>query len=113
MSLKGNLVTGIIDKPVTLRGVHDENSFSNEELYKVYRIKMYDALLKWCVKEKIALTRIASVLKLLWDYRYRYGKNFLGRFSILDSTCSKISAIFENGSVCEKFSFNQKKEDDF
>jgi glycosyltransferase involved in cell wall biosynthesis len=76
MTLKGNLVTGIIDKPVTLRGVHDENSFSNEELYKVYRIKMYDALLRWCVKEKTALTRIAPVLKLLWDYRYRYGKTF-------------------------------------
>ena len=76
MALKAVLVSGVIDKPVTLRGVHDENSFSNEDLYKVYRIKMYDSLLRWCIKEKIKLKRIFPVIKLLFYYRIKYEKTF-------------------------------------
>lgn len=74
MALKAVLISGVIDNPVTLRGVHEENCFSNEDLYRVYRIKMYDALLRWCMREKIALERVSAVLKLLWDYRLRYEK---------------------------------------
>lgn len=76
MTLKAVLVAGIIGKPVALRGVHEENSFSNEDLYKVYRTKMYDIFLRWCMKEKITLARVSPVLKLLWNYRIRYKKTF-------------------------------------
>ena len=72
MALRSKLVTGIIDKPVCLRGVHDVNSFSNEKLYKVYRIKMYDSLLRWIIKEKIAIKKTLPVLKLLFYYRLKY-----------------------------------------
>ena len=72
MTLRAKLVTGIIDKPVCLRGVHDVNSFSNEKLYKVYRIKMYDSLLRWIIKEKIAIKKTLPVLKLLFYYRLKY-----------------------------------------
>ena len=76
IALKAILVTGIIDKPVALRGVHDDNSFSNDELYKVYRIEMFDHLLRWCLKEKIVMTRLFSILKFLFYFRIRYGKTF-------------------------------------
>jgi glycosyltransferase involved in cell wall biosynthesis len=72
MTLRAKLVTGIIDKPVCLRGVHNVNSFSNENLYKVYRIKMYDSLLRWIVNEKIEIKKILPVLKLLFYYRLKY-----------------------------------------
>lgn len=72
MALRSKLVTGIIDKPVCLRGVHDVNSFSNENLYKVYRIKMYDSLLRWIIKEKTVIKKTLPVLKLLFYYRLKY-----------------------------------------
>ena len=76
MALKTILIAGIIDKPVTLRGVHEKNSFSNEDLYKVYRVKMYESLLVWCINEKILLNRIEGIIKLVFIYRIRYGKTF-------------------------------------
>jgi len=72
MALRAKLVTGILDKPVCLRGVHNDNSFSNDNLYKVYRIKMYDSLIRWIVKEKIEIKKILPVLKLLFYYRLKY-----------------------------------------
>lgn len=76
IALKATLVTGIIDKPVALRGVHDDNVFLKDEIYKVYRIEMFDHLLRWCMKEKIVVTRLSPVLKLLFYFRIRYGKTF-------------------------------------
>lgn len=80
MALKTILIAGVIDKPVTLRGVHEENSFSNEDLYKVYRVKMYEFLLIWSINEKIVLNRVEGILNLLFIYRIRYGKTFLEDF---------------------------------
>jgi len=76
MALKGKLIAGITDKPVTLRGVHEQNSFSNKDLYEIYRIKMYDNLLHWSIKEKTELNKIAYILNELWNYRIYYKKSF-------------------------------------
>lgn len=76
IALKAILVAGVIDKPVALRGVHDVNSFSNNELYKVYQIEMFDHLLRWCIKEKVVMTKLIPILKFLFYFRIRYGKTF-------------------------------------
>lgn len=69
MALKTTLVSGIIDKPLAIRGVHDENSFSNENLYKIFRYKMYYSLLNWMRKEKYSIKKIELVFNALFLLR--------------------------------------------
>lgn len=52
MALKGVLVSGILDKPVSMRGVHEENVFNlyGSSLYDENLLKMYLSLLDWIYK---------------------------------------------------------------
>jgi glycosyltransferase involved in cell wall biosynthesis len=69
MAIKATLVSGIIDNPLAIRGVHEDNSFSNENLYKIYRSEMYHSLLGWLIKNNYPISRINAVLKCLFLYR--------------------------------------------
>ena len=64
MALKCNLETGVIDKPLAMRGVHSENVFDNEELYKSNRIKMYRSLAIWSSKNSIPLDKKDRILHM-------------------------------------------------
>lgn len=71
LALKCLLKTGIIDKPVAMRGVHNENVFNSENLYKEYRVKMYESLFFWTVKEQIAMNTIDVLLNRIWVIKYK------------------------------------------
>lgn len=71
MALKCKLETGIIDAPLAMRGVHEENVFNQVDLYKIYHLKMYESLLLWSIKENISFKRKDVLLKLLWYYKFK------------------------------------------
>ncbi|MEP1487170.1 MAG: glycosyltransferase family 2 protein [Algibacter sp.] len=71
MALKSKLEAGIINKPVALRGVHDNNVFNDELLYRKSRDKMYEALIYWCFKKGESLKVIDELLKWLFYYRLK------------------------------------------
>ena len=77
MALKCRLETGMIDKPVAMRGVHDNNVFNEEDLYKKFRIKMYESLIFWSSKNNISQQKIDQLLKWLWLYKYKEEKNVI------------------------------------
>lgn len=66
MALKCRLLTGIIDQPLAMRGVHDNNVFDQADLYKNNVTLLYESLLIWCNKNKVASNTIDVLLKEIW-----------------------------------------------
>lgn len=71
MAIKCRLETGIIDRAVAIRGVHDNNIFDKEDLYKIYNIKMHETLAVWCSKNQVNAATIDDILKWIWMLRYQ------------------------------------------
>lgn len=71
MAIKCNLVTGIINKAVAIRGIHDSNIFDNTALYKIYNIKMHEAVAIWCSKNEVSYCIIDDILKWIWMLKYQ------------------------------------------
>ncbi|MFV8360224.1 glycosyltransferase family 2 protein [Flavobacterium sp. LS1P3] len=71
MALKCRLLTGIIDQPVAMRGVHDNNVFDQADLYKNNVMLLYESLLGWCCKNKIASNTIDILLKTIWIIKHK------------------------------------------
>lgn len=72
MALKSKLVTGVIDKPVAMRGVHDTNVFNKGELYD--KLKVYEMLIFWSHRNKISLKKIEALLKKYWMLSFQEGR---------------------------------------
>lgn len=70
LALKYNLKTGVIDRPLAMRGVHEENVFNNEKLYNKTKINIYELLIKWCVNNKIHFKKLDHILNVLWLNKY-------------------------------------------
>jgi glycosyltransferase involved in cell wall biosynthesis len=66
MALKCQLQTGIIDKPVAMRGVHDSNVFNNEGLYNEFILSVYESLVFWSARNQIHLDKTDLILNVLW-----------------------------------------------
>ncbi len=71
LALKCNLKTGIIDRPLAIRGVHYDNVFNREDLYKEYRIKMLESIFFWSGKNHIPIKKIDSILDLIWIIKFK------------------------------------------
>lgn len=71
MALKCQLDTGIIDRPLAIRGVHDANIFTKDDLFKIYNIKLYESILTWSIQNKISIQNIDTILKWLWFFKFR------------------------------------------
>ena len=71
MAMVGKLYTGEISKPVSIRGVHDSNSFYQEELYANNIFKMYDSLISWSSRNKVSFARIDLLLKWYWILKHK------------------------------------------
>ena len=66
MAAKASLVAGIIDQPVAVRGVHEQNSVKDRVQVKQYRLLMYTSLLDWANKNNISVHR----KRLIWERLY-------------------------------------------
>ncbi|MBB1192501.1 glycosyltransferase family 2 protein [Flavobacterium sp. SOK18b] len=66
IAIKSRLESGILDSPVAMRGVHDDNVCDNIDLYKIYTMKMYESLLKWCSNNKVIYKIQDDLLKRIW-----------------------------------------------
>ncbi|SDS23356.1 Glycosyl transferase family 2 [Gillisia sp. Hel1_33_143] len=75
MSLKAKLIAGILDRPVSIRGVHDSNVFHlySTILYKRNMALMFNSLLKWAYSNQLKM----SVLEYFYKNSYIYFK-YLG-----------------------------------
>lgn len=102
MALKSTLVSGIIDKPVAVRGVHDDNCFSNDNLYKVYRYKMYHSLLNWMIKNKFSIRKQELVFNVIFLSRKLEEDSLINEFKywfylfVMYPSVIKSSLFFKN-----------------
>ena len=71
MAITCRLETGIIGMPLAVRGVHEDNVFSQTSLYQQNRIQVYASLLIWGVKNQIKNEIIDDLLKRIWIIRYK------------------------------------------
>lgn len=74
MALKCQLETGLIDQPVAIRGIHDNNIFDQQDLYKKYIMKMYESVLFWSYKVKLPISKNDLLLKWIWLLRFKQNK---------------------------------------
>lgn len=71
MSLICRLEAGVIDRPLAVRGVHDNNIFNNEDLYLRDRHKMFESLIHWSLNKNQPLKVVDELLKWLFYYRLK------------------------------------------
>lgn len=76
ISLKCQLLAGIIEQPVAMRGIHENNVCNREDLYEVFRIKMYESLFFWSYKEQLSIKIINKFLELVWLLKYKEKNSF-------------------------------------
>lgn len=95
MTLKARLAPGIIDRAVTMRGVHDENVFNNQSLYDVYRRKSFEDLVIWAIDNEISNEQVG----LLWSL---YFKHSLRSQRLRKEMCSEVKIIYRVPSLLFK-----------
>lgn len=71
MAIKCRLETGVIDQAVAIRGVHETNVFDNQDLYRIYNIKMHESVAIWCSKNQVSSAVIDDVFKWIWMLKYK------------------------------------------
>ena len=71
MALKCRLESGVINKPLAKRGVHENNVSNKEDLYEIYRVKMFESLLFWGCKTQVSLKTLEKYLDWIWLNRYK------------------------------------------
>ncbi len=71
MAIKCRLETGIINQALAARGVHENNIFDNEKLYRVFTIRMHETLAIWCSKNGVSKAIIDDILKWIWMLKYQ------------------------------------------
>lgn len=77
IAIKCRLESGILDSPVALRGVHDANVCDKVDLYRIYTIKMYESLLKWCSNNKVEHEVQDELLKRIWIVKQKENNRLL------------------------------------
>lgn len=88
MALKAKLAPGVLDKPLSIRGVHEDNVFNlyGTLFYQRNIAKMYFSLLPWSYKKGLKLEVLEYFYKMtLYNYNYLEIKNDTGfkKFGIL------------------------------
>lgn len=78
MAAKAVLVSGVIDRPVAIRGVHEGNTVKDRVKVKRFRLLMYSSLLEWAGENNISVKR----KRLLWKALHSAYVNSLGRRQI-------------------------------
>lgn len=79
LSLKCNLFAGYVNNAVAMRGVHENNVFSNRKVYSKYHGKTYESLIIWSAKNKVSLARIDKQLSYLWFFYSGEKNKFLNQ----------------------------------
>jgi glycosyltransferase involved in cell wall biosynthesis len=74
MALKCELLTGIIDQALAVRGVHGYNVFDQVDLYKKTEMLFYELLLAWCSTKQLSNSVCDELLKRIWILRYKENK---------------------------------------
>lgn len=77
MAIKCRLETGIIDKPLAIRGVHDNNVFDQTDIYREYTIKMFERLAIWCSYNQVDFAIIDDLFKWIWLIKFKQKKTLL------------------------------------
>ncbi|MFV9550616.1 glycosyltransferase family 2 protein [Algibacter sp. PT7-4] len=81
MALKCRLAPSQLNTALALRGIHDNNVFNQEALYKTYNIKLYESLINWSLKNKISYKNIDVILNWLWFFKFRENKKITNYIS--------------------------------
>ncbi len=66
---------GNISEAVAIRGIHDKNIYNDDKLYKKWNSKLYESILGWCYGQGTSKENIDSVLKWLWEIKFRDNKD--------------------------------------
>ncbi|SCX92230.1 Glycosyl transferase family 2 [Nonlabens sp. Hel1_33_55] len=77
LSLKGDLLPGILRDPVAVRGVHDNNIFNQESSYKNSELQFYISLFKWHARNFKSKSISECLLERVWIIKRQEQDNIL------------------------------------
>eukprot|EP01013_Petalomonas_cantuscygni_P036815 TRINITY_DN67518_c0_g1_i1.p2 TRINITY_DN67518_c0_g1~~TRINITY_DN67518_c0_g1_i1.p2 ORF type:complete len:317 (+),score=-22.85 TRINITY_DN67518_c0_g1_i1:379-1329(+) len=77
LSLKCKLLSGELDVPVAIRGVHDKNVFDQKELYYENSLHRLEALIFWSSQNNIDFAYIEEMLKRFWLIRFKKSSSLI------------------------------------
>lgn len=97
MAIKCSLYSGVIHKPLAMRGVHCDNVFNQTSLYKKKRSRMYESLINWGIQEKLSRQVIDNLLNWLWYYRNKDNNSLITELLYwVDLIIKNPSLLFSN-----------------
>lgn len=71
LALKCQLYPSKLDGAVAMRGIHDNNVFNDDVIYKRYNVVLYEQLVRWSLNNAVSESKIDRIFKYYWVVRYR------------------------------------------
>lgn len=71
VAIASNVYTGVIDQPVAMRVVHDENCFYRKDLYERYDYMTYESVIKWAAQYGVTITVLDRILRRIWIIKHK------------------------------------------
>jgi glycosyltransferase involved in cell wall biosynthesis len=67
----GKLVPGNLQQAVANRGVHDSNSFNNNQMYEQFDLKLFESMYAWSLNQKLSLSVCELFLQRIMILEYK------------------------------------------
>lgn len=80
LALCCKLQPGILDRPLAMRGVHENNIFNNKLVYENEEMKLYKSLFSWSYKNFPNINILDRFLERMWIINERKRKNIFQIF---------------------------------
>lgn len=103
MALKCRMLPGDIEKPVALRGIHDDNIFNKGDIYKEYTPKCFESLISWSLKNNIEQNKIDELLDALWIFKFSYNDSLISYIGYWTSFMIKFPKVMFSISSVKYF----------
>ncbi len=81
MALQCRMLPSNIENPVALRGIHDDNIFNKDDIYKRYTPKCFESVIDWCFKNNIKINKIEALVDALWVFKFKQKEGLISHIS--------------------------------
>ncbi|GAL81806.1 beta-1,3-glucosyltransferase [Algibacter lectus] len=71
MALQCCMLPSNITNPIALRGIHDDNIFNKDEIYKKYTPKCFESVIDWSFKNNIEICKIEALVDAIWVFKFK------------------------------------------
>lgn len=81
LAIKKHLEPSIINLPMAVRGIHNENVFNNKDVYIDNALHIYQSVFFWSYLHNVTIEKKDLLLKWIWISKFKQQKNVLNYIS--------------------------------